>query len=256
MAKLKLKRTPAEENTRARKKAKKAHRSHTHTSSNFNADKREEAQDRGRDRRYYDDDDPEPGPSRRRTSESPYNGSHNKNDYDYTFGDDDDGGTAGMSFEDKMRSALEEDSMYDPSQRLDSVESHLNSYTHIPRRWRGTDEGYSAGLWMEDAASDIGLHTWQMNDDEYAEYIRAGMWRYVEYAWVASLESILTKITLHSGRKTRQNISNVYARRKNARRAKSIRGNYGKRQGASRRTLELVMLHSMLKPLKPGNAGV
>ncbi|THG95487.1 hypothetical protein EW145_g7947, partial [Phellinidium pouzarii] len=51
------------------------------------------------------------------------------------------------------------------------------SYAHLPRRWRGTDEGFSAGLWMEDAREDIGLEPWQMNDDEYAEYIRAGIWR-------------------------------------------------------------------------------
>ena len=32
---------------------------------------------------------------------------------------------------------------------------------------------------MEDAAEEIGVETWRMNDDEYAEYIRAGMWRCV-----------------------------------------------------------------------------
>ncbi|EJD08040.1 uncharacterized protein FOMMEDRAFT_101463 [Fomitiporia mediterranea MF3/22] len=56
-----------------------------------------------------------------------------------------------------MRDALEDDGLYDSTQRLDGVEARLNSYAHIPRRWRGTDEGFSAGLWMEDAREDIGL---------------------------------------------------------------------------------------------------
>lgn len=82
-------------------------------------------------------------------------------------------------WDEKMRDALEDDGLHDMHQRLDGVEARLNSYGHIPRRWRGMEAGFSAGLWMEDAREDIGLEPWQMNDDEYSEYIRAGMWRYV-----------------------------------------------------------------------------
>ena len=90
-------------------------------------------------------------------------------------------------FEEKMRDALEDDYQYDPSQRLDGVEARLNSYAHVPRRWRGTGQDFSAGLWMEEAQQEIGVETWQMNDDEYAEYIRAGMWRWVFILSVVSL---------------------------------------------------------------------
>lgn len=92
-------------------------------------------------------------------------------------------------FAEKMRDAMEDDGLYNPTQRLDRTEARLNSYAHVPRRWRGTDEGFSAGLWMEDAREDIGLEPWQMNDDEYAEYVRAGMWRY-EFLILLSLPPV------------------------------------------------------------------
>jgi len=72
---------------------------------------------------------------------------------------------------------MDDDAAYDNFSRLDSMGARMNDYSHIPRRWRGTDEGFSAGLWMEDAAEEMGVESWRMNDDEYAEYIRAGIWR-------------------------------------------------------------------------------
>ncbi len=81
-------------------------------------------------------------------------------------------------FADKLRDAMDDDAAYDNFSRLDSMGARMNDYSHIPRRWRGTDEGFSAGLWMEDAAEEMGVESWRMNDDEYAEYIRAGIWRY------------------------------------------------------------------------------
>ena len=163
MPKLHLKRTPAEEEERARRKARKAQK---------RARRRDRDSDRSRSprrRKYYDDDlsEGEPGPSRPRPRDESY---------------DSEAGRARAEqdeFDAKMRDALEDDAMLDPMQRLDGVEARLNAYAHIPRRWRGTDEGFSAGLWMEDALDEIGLQPWQMNDDEYADYIRAGMWRCV-----------------------------------------------------------------------------
>lgn len=180
MPKLHLKRTPAEEAEHLRKKAKKAAR---RTASAREAD--------------------------RSRSRSPRRTTHATNDpkkYSFVYAEDvDDGeeeygpqpaGQPSPSFtkratnaveEDdyeeerfaaKMRDALADDGLYDPLQRLDGVEARLNSYTHVPRRWQGTDEGFNAALWMEDAREELGgLEPWQMNDDEYAEYMRAGMWR-------------------------------------------------------------------------------
>ena len=168
MPKLHLKRTPAEEEERARKKAKKTHkRSRRH-------DRDHERDCSPKRRKYFDDDlsDGEPGPSRPRprSSDEPYETYDSEAERIRKAREDED-------FNAKMRDALDDDAMFDSMQRLDGVEARLNSYAHIPRRWRGTDEGFGAGLWMEDALDEIGLQPWQMNDDEYSEYIRAGMWR-------------------------------------------------------------------------------
>lgn len=148
MPKLHLKRTPAEEAERAWKKARKQER---------RAKKRSSRGD-------VDADHDEPPASSSRYSHS-YDAEKSQQEKDED------------AFNDRLRGAMEDDGLFDSSSRLDGMSAHMNSYSHIPRRWRGTEEGFSTGVWMEDAADDIGLQPWQMNDDEYAEYIRAGMWR-------------------------------------------------------------------------------
>ncbi|KAL5504705.1 hypothetical protein ACEPAH_7368 [Sanghuangporus vaninii] len=185
MPRLHLKRTPAEEEERARRKSRKTSKKHkekrsryTYSDNDDSERKRHHPRSRSRSpgrgsnhrsRKYYNQDPflGDPGPSSYAHSRV------------YASSDDDTSQTRAEEerFEEKLRDALEDDGLYDSTQRLDNVEARLNSYAHIPRRWRGTDDGFSAGLWMEDAREDIGLEPWQMNDDEYAEYIRAGMWR-------------------------------------------------------------------------------
>lgn len=155
MPRLHLKRTPEEEAERAHKKARKA------------AKKQKRARRESEQPQYYNQTAGDPGPSSQH---------HERNETDSFPLDDDD---EEARFRDKLRDAMADDGLYDPTERLDHVEARLNSYAHIPRRWRGTEEGFSAGLWMEDAREEIGLEPWQMNDDEYAEYMRAGMWRCV-----------------------------------------------------------------------------
>ena len=185
MPKLRLKRTPAEEEEHIRRKAKRRARKAA----------RERNPDRSRSRSP-------------RASTSYNNRSSDPKKYTYVFADDAEDGEEeygpkpaedpGPStpkrrkdaveeeddyeerrFAEKMQDALADDGLYDPDQRLDGVEARLNSYTHVPRRWRGTEDGFSAALWMEDAREELGgLEPWQMNDDEYAEYMRAGIWRY------------------------------------------------------------------------------
>lgn len=140
MPKLHLKRTPEEEAERAWRKERKAER---------------KAKRHAR-RAAADDADDQP-----RASSS-------KQPDEQRMGED--------SFTSKLRDAMEDDGLFDPSSRLDSMHANMNTYDHIPRRWRGTD---SAGIWMEEAADDMGVQPHQMNDDEYAAYIRAGMWRSV-----------------------------------------------------------------------------
>ncbi|KLO17625.1 hypothetical protein SCHPADRAFT_152158 [Schizopora paradoxa] len=153
MPKLRLKRTAAEEAERERKKARKAA-------------KREHKKRRTHSSTHDDDLDeqfgPQPSSSKQRLEDD-------DEDFDRRLQEE--------RFQEKLRDAFDDDALYDQYSRLENMNARMNDYAHIPRRWRGTDDGFSAGEWMEDAAEEIGVETWRMNDDEYAEYIRAAMWR-------------------------------------------------------------------------------
>ncbi|KAJ7287212.1 hypothetical protein C8J57DRAFT_1117049, partial [Mycena rebaudengoi] len=71
-------------------------------------------------------------------------------------------------FREKMAGAFDDD------ERLDSLEAHMNQFAHIPGRWRGHPNA------EYDAADDDDiskLDPRQMDDEEYAEWIRAGMYK-------------------------------------------------------------------------------
>jgi hypothetical protein len=70
-------------------------------------------------------------------------------------------------FEQKLWDALGDDD------RLDGVEARLNEYAHVPRRWRGFDSR-EHNLDSPDGIDDDPRY---MNDDEYAEWVRVGIWR-------------------------------------------------------------------------------
>jgi hypothetical protein len=72
------------------------------------------------------------------------------------------------SFQEKLWDALRDD------ERLDGVEAGLNEYAYIPRRWRGVSSRESS-----DTVGGPGDDPNLMNDDEYVEWMRAGMWRCV-----------------------------------------------------------------------------
>ncbi|KDQ55251.1 hypothetical protein JAAARDRAFT_134151 [Jaapia argillacea MUCL 33604] len=72
-------------------------------------------------------------------------------------------------FREKIWDAVEDDGFYASSSRLDSVEAELNSYSHVPNRWR-TSSGSAGG-------KGVDVNPDQMDDEEYAEWIRAGMHR-------------------------------------------------------------------------------
>ena len=47
----------------------------------------------------------------------------------------------------------------------------MNSYAHVPRRWRGGG--------MERMDDELGIDPQYMEEEDYAEWVRAGMWRCV-----------------------------------------------------------------------------
>src|SRR6266404_8776228 len=70
-------------------------------------------------------------------------------------------------FQQKLWDAFEEDD------RLDGIETRMNEYAHVPRWWRGV------GIREYDLDGTGGLDEDPrfMNDDEYAEWVRVGIWR-------------------------------------------------------------------------------
>lgn len=158
-SKLHLKRTPAEqaahEFRKAQRAARKAAKKRRHTELSDHEDNHSKKSRHSSQGGYvFDLSDadygppPPPGPS-----------SHaHKPDYDAIYAQVEED-----RFREKMFGALEDD------ERLDAVESRLNEYTHIPRRWR--DGG------MERMDDELGVDPHMMEEEDYAEWVRAGMWR-------------------------------------------------------------------------------
>lgn len=147
---LRLKRTPAEQAEHDLRKARKAAKKAT--------SKRRGTHDM--------DFDSEP-----RTSRYP---DGRGAEFDFTFSDPGPstshyyrGAAEDERFEEKLWDALGDD------ERLDGVESRLNEYAHVPRRWRGVDFR-EHNLDSPDGLDDDPRY---MNDDEYAEWVRVGIWR-------------------------------------------------------------------------------
>lgn len=78
-------------------------------------------------------------------------------------------------FREKMFGAFQDD------ERLDAVEAKMNDYAHVPRRWR--EDGMSTGKKAYAGGGGLDGGLWEsadpatMDEEEYAEWIRAGMWR-------------------------------------------------------------------------------
>ncbi|KAG2369221.1 hypothetical protein BDR07DRAFT_1389041 [Suillus spraguei] len=159
MAKLHFKRTPAEEAKRALRKARKAAktaRKRSHLSEE--AAEHEETSSERRHRREVIDSDldeevygPPPPPS--------FSSAH-KPDYDTILSELED-----ARFREKMWDALRDD------ERLDGIDARFNDYAHVPDRWRANA---ASGASLED---QMDVDPRLMDDDTYAEWIRAGMWR-------------------------------------------------------------------------------
>ncbi|KAI0365926.1 hypothetical protein BV20DRAFT_1027243 [Pilatotrama ljubarskyi] len=164
--KLRLKRTPAEEAERQWRKAQKAARK---AAKRRHADEEDDPYDdhrHGSSKRQrtedslggYEDSDSEYGPQP--ASSSSTAGSHraHKPDYDRIQAEIEE-----MRFREKLQEAMGED------ERLDTVEASMNSYAHIPRRWRGGG--------MDRMDDELGINPAYMEEEDYAEWVREGMWR-------------------------------------------------------------------------------
>ncbi len=71
-------------------------------------------------------------------------------------------------FREKMSLAFEDD------ERLDSLEARMNDFAHVPMRWGGTG---STNVYEGD--DYLKMDPLQMDDEEYAEWVRVGMYRQV-----------------------------------------------------------------------------
>ena len=157
MSKLHLKRTPAEVAERALRKARKAakkSRKQSHLSGERESSSKRRRRGKATDS-YLDDNifgpPPPPSPS-----------SSHKPDYEAILAELED-----ARFREKMWDALQDD------ERLDAIDARFHDHAHVPDRWRTS--AASGGSPADARDMDPRF----MNDDEYAEWIRAGMWRFV-----------------------------------------------------------------------------
>jgi len=162
MPKLHLKRTPAEEEERAQRKARKAKRKETRHLGQKH-DLRGSSSTSTRDNHHR---------SKRRATDT---------GEDATCGTDYESDDRLEWLEEQQRRKQDEEEfqqrLWDElgqQERLDNLTSNLSSYPHIPQRWR------SGGISdLEDAVyNDPNL----MDDEHYAEWMREGMWKYVTFA--------------------------------------------------------------------------
>ena len=195
MGKLHMKRTPAEQAEHDLRKARKAAR---------------KAAKRARRHAGSSDDEGE-GSSyakRQRTAEAhggdfdedrdlPAGHAH-KPDQDYIYAQVEE-----ERFREKMWGAFEDD------ERLDSVEARFNNYAHIPRRWR------SGG--MDRMDDEMNVDPQMMEEEDYAEWVRANMWK-----WVPLFVLVKLGLMKFAGSSTRLSLPNKNARRRNELRAKRV----------------------------------
>ncbi|KAG5637730.1 hypothetical protein H0H81_003440 [Sphagnurus paluster] len=179
MPKLRLKRTPEEEAAHQRRKKQrreeKSKRKHERNTADPSSRKRSQHNPDSRPWASSDDDDEALGPQPYVASDlesghssAPHTGG--KLDYEQLRAELEE-----ARFREKMAAAFEDD------ERLDSLEARLNDFAHVPGRWRMGGGGKPGKpVYDEDGpVEDEFLKTdpRHMDDEEYAEWIRMGMYR-------------------------------------------------------------------------------
>jgi len=170
--KLKLKRTPEEKEQHRLRKERRREKKRKRESDGYNGTQAGSSSKRvhgdGPSRKWAssDEDEMEYGPQPAASS------SHipPPQDYDALKAEIEE-----RMFREKMFDALGDD------ERLDSVEARFNDFAPVPERWRTSSSG--AGLKGQARAYDddelLKLDPRHMDEEEYAEWIRAGMYRFV-----------------------------------------------------------------------------
>lgn len=180
--KLKLKRTPEEEQQhrlrkerrREKRKRRDDHYSTHRASSSKKAHIDKDEDDPPRKWASSDEDEFEFGPQPAATTTShipPSQSRAYKPDFDTIKAQIEED-----MFREKMFEAMGDD------ERLDSVEAHFNDFARVPGRWRTPGSSAQSGArgTSGDMLDDEGLFKLDprhMDDEEYTEWIRAGMYR-------------------------------------------------------------------------------
>ncbi|KAL4259787.1 NF-kappa-B inhibitor-like protein 1 [Pleurotus pulmonarius] len=176
MGKLHLKRTPEEEAER-RKKRRKEHKKSMARNYPEPSSVRPSAPSTARKWSSDDEDDdtdvygpPPPPPANAPTSKGTAGTEYHSSKPDY----------------DAIRAELEEQRFrerlfgaYDDDERLDSLEARLNDYAHVPDRWRSEParKYKHRRLGPDDEDEFLRTDPQHLDDEEYAEWIRLGMYR-------------------------------------------------------------------------------
>lgn len=172
---LKLKRTPEEEEQHRLRKERRREKKRKRESDGYNGTQAGSSSKRvhgdGPSRKWAssDEDEMEYGPQPA-TSSSHIPPHQN---YDALKAE-----TEERMFREKMFDALGDD------ERLDSVEARFNDFASVPERWRtSSSPRMGAGTKGQARAYDddelLKLDPRYMDEEEYAEWIRAGMYRFV-----------------------------------------------------------------------------
>ncbi|KAF7315145.1 hypothetical protein MIND_00028900 [Mycena indigotica] len=164
MPKIHLKRTPQEEADRRARKRRKRERE---ASSKSNS--KHKSSEQTTHRKWASDDESEddanaPNPANSRYDYNEPGPSGYKPDYEAIQAELEE-----ARFREKMAAAFDDDD------RLDSLEARMNDYAHIPGRWRQPNASTTTGVYAEDDL--LNLDPAQMDDEEYAEWVRHGMYR-------------------------------------------------------------------------------
>ncbi|KAF9469627.1 hypothetical protein BDZ94DRAFT_1242876 [Collybia nuda] len=207
MPRLNLKRTPEEEAARQQRKKRKEEkrRRRKDVGDTGSSKKRRRTDDVEVDTlpKWASSDDesggeygPQPGPSSPKGSQGSY-----KVDYDAIRAEMEE-----QRFREKMFGALEDD------ERLDSLEARLNDFAHVPGRWRSGSGGVPGkAVYDEPQADDfLNVDPRYMDDEEYAEWIRVGMYRKTHAEEYAEQQR---KKTLHAARRAEEKAKKAETKR-------------------------------------------
>ena len=218
MPKLRLKRTPAEEEERAQRKARKAKR-----------------KDPKRSDQKYD-------PQASSSTSTPGNHHRSKRratdigedvNYETDYESDD---RLGWLEEQQRRKREEEEfqeRMWDElghQERLDNLTSNMDSYTHIPRRWKSGETDLEDAVYNDPNS---------MDDERYAEWMREGMWKCVTFVvcehCFPSQKALARRRNAQAYQEQLRKKAEEEARKKRAEQLASDRARQGAREADERR---------------------